>query len=32
MFTIPQFNRRYLYILAGCFAVAAPFGWWIGHN
>ena len=27
-----MFNRRYLYILVGCFAVAAPFGWWIGHN
>ena len=27
-----MFNRRYLYILTGCFAVAAPFGGWIGHN
>ncbi|MBW9201325.1 FtsX-like permease family protein, partial [Bacteroidales bacterium SW299] len=25
-----MFNKRYLYILIGCFAVAAPFGWWIG--
>ncbi|MGN0057982.1 MAG: FtsX-like permease family protein [Phocaeicola plebeius] len=27
-----MFNRRYIYILTGCFAVAAPFGWWIGHS
>ena len=25
-----MFNKRYLYILMGCFVVAAPFGWWIG--
>ena len=25
-----MFNRRYFYILLGCFAVAAPFGWWMG--
>ena len=27
-----MFNKRYLYILIGCFVVAAPFGWWIGHH
>ena len=27
-----MFNRRYLYILIGCFIVAAPFGWWIGQH
>ena len=27
-----MFNRRYLYILIGCFVVAAPFGWWIGQH
>lgn len=27
-----MFNRRYLFILAGCFLVAAPFGWWIGNH
>lgn len=27
-----MFNRRYLYILMGCFVVAAPFGWWIGKH
>ena len=27
-----MFNRRYLYILLGCFVAAAPFGWWIGHH
>ena len=25
-----MFNRRYFYILLGCFAVAVPFGWWMG--
>ena len=27
-----MFNRRYILILAGCFIVAAPFGWWIGQH
>ena len=27
-----MFNKRYLYILIGCFIVAAPFGWWIGQH
>ncbi len=27
-----MFNRRYLYILIGCFIFAAPFGWWIGAH
>ena len=27
-----MFNRRYIFILAGCFIVAAPFGWWIGQH
>lgn len=27
-----MFNRNYLLILTGCFLVAAPFGWWIGHE
>ncbi len=25
-----MFNRRYLYILLGCFAVAAPLGYLVG--
>ena len=32
MFDLRMFNRRYLYILIGCFIVAAPFGWWIGQH
>lgn len=27
-----MFNRRYILILAGCFIVAVPFGWWIGQH
>ena len=27
---LSMFSRRYFYILTGCFAVAAPFGWWMG--
>lgn len=27
-----MFSRRYILILAGCFIVAAPFGWWIGQH
>ena len=27
-----MFNRRYILILAGCFIVAAPSGWWIGQH
>lgn len=26
-----MFIRKYLYVLLGCFVVAAPFGWWIGR-
>lgn len=29
---LSMFNRRYLYILTGCFVVAVPFGWWIGQH
>ena len=27
-----MFTKRYLVMLVVCFALAAPFGWWIGHD
>ena len=27
-----MFTKRYLVILVICFLLAAPFGWWIGHD
>ena len=27
-----MFTKRYLVMLVICFLLAAPFGWWIGHD
>ncbi len=27
-----MFTKRYFVMLVGCFVLAAPFGWWIGHD
>ena len=27
-----MFTMRYLVMLVICFLLAAPFGWWIGHD